>query len=232
MDDQEFSDWKELAESITDADRVRHSPPSQVWDNIQAAVADTNTERVDTELDKIALAEADEDVPHEDVIDLNAALGERAPATARKRRRHMILAAAASVLALLIGLSLLDIGAEPVETLVADITNEALPEAFTGTATATVELDDAPILEIRFDDALPTDEPVELWVIKTDPVAGDIVDMRSLGIVDPDATSWSGDWPSDLDPAEYSVVDLSIEPDDGDPAHSGRSILRGALGSL
>jgi hypothetical protein len=35
--------------------------------------------------------------------------------------------------------------------------------------------------------------------------------------------------PADLDPDTYSVVDISIEPRDGDDAHSGRSILRGQL---
>jgi len=32
-----------------------------------------------------------------------------------------------------------------------------------------------------------------------------------------------------LDPDVYSIVDIGIEPRDGDVAHSGRSILRGTL---
>ena len=35
--------------------------------------------------------------------------------------------------------------------------------------------------------------------------------------------------PAELDPDVYSIVDISIEPRDGDEQHSGRSILRGAL---
>jgi hypothetical protein len=35
--------------------------------------------------------------------------------------------------------------------------------------------------------------------------------------------------PADLDPDTYTVVDISIEPRDGDEAHSGRSVLRGEL---
>ena len=35
--------------------------------------------------------------------------------------------------------------------------------------------------------------------------------------------------PAELDPDVYSIVDISIEPRDGDAAHSGRSILRGTL---
>ena len=35
--------------------------------------------------------------------------------------------------------------------------------------------------------------------------------------------------PAGVDLSEYSVVDVSREPSDGDPAHSGDSIVRGAL---
>ena len=31
------------------------------------------------------------------------------------------------------------------------------------------------------------------------------------------------------DPGDYSVVDISVEPRDGDAGHSGRSILGGSL---
>lgn len=35
--------------------------------------------------------------------------------------------------------------------------------------------------------------------------------------------------PADLDLSEYPVVDVSVEPFDGDPTHSGNSLLRGTL---
>jgi hypothetical protein len=35
--------------------------------------------------------------------------------------------------------------------------------------------------------------------------------------------------PDDLDLAAYPLVDVSIEPPDGNPAHSGRSVVRGQL---
>lgn len=35
--------------------------------------------------------------------------------------------------------------------------------------------------------------------------------------------------PDGLDADAYSVVDVSIQPYDGDPAHSGDSLLRGTL---
>jgi hypothetical protein len=35
--------------------------------------------------------------------------------------------------------------------------------------------------------------------------------------------------PDGVDTAEFPVVDVSAEADDGDPAHSGDSIVRGTL---
>lgn len=244
MAEQELSDWKELARSLTDDDRVRHDPPPMVWDNIQAALSSTESPPATPVTEStpapgtigyastnneanlhVAATTDDEVVPQDDVIDLSVARDKRAPATLRKRRRHLLLAGAASILAVVLGLSVLsDINTGPVPTLAAEVNNETLLEPFGGTARAVLELDDAPVLEISFDGDLPSGEPVELWLIKPD-----LSDMRSLGIVEPGSAAWSGDWPADLDPSEYSVVDLSIEPNDGDPTHSGRSILRGQL---
>jgi hypothetical protein len=33
--------------------------------------------------------------------------------------------------------------------------------------------------------------------------------------------------PLPVDPSRYRFLDISVEPDDGNPAHSSRSILRG-----
>ncbi len=38
--------------------------------------------------------------------------------------------------------------------------------------------------------------------------------------------------PDDVDLDRFDVVDVSVEPDDGDPTHSGASILRGDLTDL
>ena len=84
---------------------------------------------------------------------------------------------------------------------------------------------------IRFVDAdLPTlgaDADLEAWLIQPDEQGG-VADLVSLGLV-----NLSGPRiftvPDGYDPELYSVVDISIEPRDGDPAHSGRSILRGML---
>lgn len=62
----------------------------------------------------------------------------------------------------------------------------------------------------------------EVWLI-----APDLTRLVSLGVM----TSESGTFPvpAGLDLAEYPIVDVSDEPDDGDPAHSKVSIVRGTL---
>jgi anti-sigma-K factor RskA len=226
MTDRELQEWEQLSRSITEADRARHAPPPMVWENIAATIAaDAVSENPAPSSMSTTIPARDEIVPPEDIIDLSAAREGRAPAAQRQRRRYLVLAGAASVLVFLLGLSFLtgDTDEEPV-LFAAEVSNATLPEPFEGTASAVIAGPDATVLEINFSGALPSDEPVELWLIKDD-----LSDMRSLGIVNAEAESWIGDWPTDLDPAEYSLVDLSIEPNDGDPTHSGRSILRGQL---
>lgn len=62
----------------------------------------------------------------------------------------------------------------------------------------------------------------EVWLINED-----ATELVSLGIV----TGSTGSFviPSDLDLDRYDLVDISDEPYDGDPDHSGDSIVRGRL---
>jgi hypothetical protein len=66
----------------------------------------------------------------------------------------------------------------------------------------------------------------ELWLLDLD---GDelraLHSLGRLGIAD-DGTFVV---PDDVDLDRFDVVDISIEPDDGNPDHSGQSILRGGL---
>lgn len=68
---------------------------------------------------------------------------------------------------------------------------------------------------------------LEVWLIRPD-AAGNVADLVSIGVVDP-ADPGGLEVPPSHDPAVYYVVDISIEPRDGDAGHSGRSILRGPL---
>ncbi|MBC7442189.1 MAG: anti-sigma factor, partial [Ramlibacter sp.] len=64
----------------------------------------------------------------------------------------------------------------------------------------------------------------EVWLIKAD--ASGLV---SIGLLDGATGRFS--IPDGLDLAQYPLVDVSAEPDNGDPAHSGDSIVRGELHS-
>lgn len=102
-------------------------------------------------------------------------------------------------------------------------------------ATATAELvrRDGGYALVLTDADLPaeaeTEADLELWLISTDP-AGTITDVQPVSLVDP-ASPRTYLVPPGLDPDTYTVVDISIEPRDGDAAHSGNSILRGTLGT-
>ncbi len=216
-EDELFANLAGLAKTIGDADRAREAPPAHIWDAIASGVADPRS------------LEDNDDT----VIDLTRQRTDRqrrsAPATKPARAgssRSPLLLVAAAIIALVVigGAVVAGITGTGEDNVVfaGEISNSEMPEPFDGTATATLEIDDDPALVIDFDQELPTDEPVELWLISAD--GSDIV---SLGLVEAGDTEW--EWPAELTPADYPLVDLSIEPDDGDPTHSGRSILRGEL---
>jgi anti-sigma-K factor RskA len=62
---------------------------------------------------------------------------------------------------------------------------------------------------------------LEVWLI--DPTVTKLV---SLGPLRPDGVY---DIPRGVDPTQFPIVDVSVEPVDGNPAHSGDSVLRGEL---
>ena len=61
----------------------------------------------------------------------------------------------------------------------------------------------------------------EVWLLDLDHGR-----LLSLGPVRPDGTYAL---PPGTDVGEYPTVDVSVEPDDGDPGHSGTSVLRGPV---
>jgi hypothetical protein len=64
----------------------------------------------------------------------------------------------------------------------------------------------------------------EVWLIDTETSK-----LISLGMLRGDHGTFP--LPDALDLAQYPVVDISEEPYDGNPSHSGDSIVRGALGA-
>lgn len=135
-----------------------------------------------------------------------------------RRRAALLTVAAAAVL--LVGVPLaLSLGGDGGPSRRAQLA--ALGE-FAGTGQA--ELDDH-TLSVEFEGAAPQEGAFyELWLLDLD--GGEVRDLRSLGRVD---AGGSFVVPDDVDLGRFDVVDVSLEPDDGNPDHSGDSVLRGDL---
>jgi hypothetical protein len=78
------------------------------------------------------------------------------------------------------------------------------------------------VLEVDLTAATPSEGYYEAWLLD-ESVSG----LIPLGVVR--AGTEEFELPAGLDLGEYPVVDVSVEPLDGDPAHSGVSVARGLL---
>jgi hypothetical protein len=113
----------------------------------------------------------------------------------------------------------------------AAIANDGLPVPIAGSGTAVLKQHgDNQYLELELPD-LESGDPnsiYEVWMIDTD-----VVGMISVG----NLTTTGGetariDLPDTIDHSAFPVIDISVEPLDGDPTHSGQSVLRGVLADV
>ncbi len=109
------------------------------------------------------------------------------------------------------------------EVASAVMTDEGLPVATSATANARfLCADESCFVQVDLT-ALPDAgaDDLELWVINND-----VSDMHSLGTVTSDGRF---SLPQGVTADDFPIVDISIEPRDGDPTHSGQSVLRGSF---
>ena len=201
-------------------------PADAVWGRIHSALGLSDAvaapprpadfEAEDAPADAAA-AEKPGDVPAAPVTEL-------AP---RRRRRWLPVAAAACAVGLVGGLiggvwwqSTREPAAAPV---LYEAELDPLP-GWTGGGRAYVEqLDDGRRDVVVDVDATGADTGLrEVWLL-TDDATG----LVSVGLLDGESGRFA--IPADLDLSRYPLLDVSAEPDDGDPTHSGDSIVRGAL---
>lgn len=151
-------------------------------------------------------------------------------ADARRRRgalRSFIVpvAASAAAAALVAGGILWWGAAEPVDpaVTVASADLDALP-AWQGAAGSALVLQrgDDRVVTVTVDAPAPDGALREVWLL-TPEVDG----LISLGYLEGSSDEFV--IPAGVDLAEYPIVDVSQEPLDGDPAHSGDSVVRGTL---
>ena len=190
-------------------------PPPRVWDAIAAATG------VSTSLTN------DPAVTPARAVPATAPPRETSGGTVvpfRSRRRPLLLATAAVLTGAVVGagaVAAVQSTGEDGEA-VATVPLDLLPEA-SGSADVVVRDDGSRVLEIDLDaPALEDDSYYEVWVIDRS-VSG----MYPLGAVEPGTQTV--ELPDGIDLAEYPLLDVSVEPLDGDPTHSGVSVARGDL---
>jgi hypothetical protein len=160
-----------------------------------------------------------------------AAAPEPAPAAVvplRTRRSRLLLAAAASlVVGVGIGAGAVALGTGGDDgRAVAAAALDPLGDSDASGEARVVERDDGTlVLEVDLTATDPQDGFYEVWLLDEA-----VEDLVSLGVV-----RGGGEvaltLPSTIDLGEYPVVDVSVEPLDGDPGHSGFSVARGTLES-
>jgi hypothetical protein len=198
------------------ADYAHIDVPDDLWTDV---ADELDVSPAPDEADELDVSPAPDEA---DELDVSPAPDEAAPTFGRRPAQLAPWLAAAAVVALLAGITGWWIGRAdtPTGTPVASADLEAL----TAEGSATAELldrDGELVLDVAIDGISPGDGYLEVWLV--DP---GITQLVSLGPVRSDGRYVL---PEGLNPAEVPVVDVSVEPFDGSPAHSGNSVFRGSL---
>ena len=151
-----------------------------------------------------------------------------ADARARRDRARRVLlpivaVAAAAALVTTVAVSWNALRPAPSTTL-ASASLEALPawSGAHGEAVVIERPDGERVVSVTLSDVDATEGVREVWLL-TPEVDG----LISLGLLEGESGEFAV--PAGIDLGDYPIVDVSLEPVDGDPAHSGDSIVRGAL---
>jgi len=189
------------ARSVT-SDDTPVVPPAHVWSGVAAELG----------LDSSASPETDE-------------VAAVVPMT-RPRRRTALLVAAAALVGVLVGsvVTGLVVSGGDEGGVVASADLAALPEHQGTGAAEVVGTGDKRVLRLDVTGLTTGNGFYEVWLLGADGKR-----LVSLGLLDGSTASFP--LPSQVDLADFPVVDVSLEPADGNPAHSGDSIVRGTLSS-
>ncbi len=146
--------------------------------------------------------------------------------THRRRRRLLVsaLAVVVSAGAILIATTVLAPKSEvPKPTVLAEARLKALPDWTGASGEAVVEKTGSERqIVVTVSEPRPVPGYREVWLISSN-----LTKMISMGVLV--GTEGSFTIPADVNLADYPIVDVSSEKPDGNPAHSGDSIVRGTL---
>jgi Anti-sigma-K factor rskA len=220
-DDAELTELRAFAARVAPGTVEWEAPPPELWGRITAAAAGPKV--VSADIDDQRTTEAPTE--RATVVPI-----ERAPGTTARRTnsadRHrsrtpwLVAAAAAVVVGVIAAGALTRDGSSDDSTVVAAAALEPLGDAGEGSAEL-VDTDGSLQLRLSTNDLDAGDGFLEVWVINAD-----VTQLVSLGPLRNDGVY---DLPAGLDPTAFPIVDVSVEPIDGNPTHSGASVLRGEL---
>ncbi|MGD9955077.1 MAG: anti-sigma factor [Candidatus Nanopelagicales bacterium] len=158
----------------------------------------------------------------------DAAPADEVAAVRRRRRPGWVLVAAAACVGLVVGAGAVygvvsdgDGGGSP--TVLASAPLEPLTSQGARGVAQVVQTPSGPRVDVDVSGLAKADGFYEVWLLDKD--ASKLI---SLGVLD---SSDHGEFamPPGISMSDYPVVDVSLEPDDGDPAHSKNSLVRGVL---
>jgi hypothetical protein len=144
----------------------------------------------------------------------------------RPRRPRLLLVAAAAVAGAVIGAGAVAVlrGGDD-GNAVSTVELDPLADSAASGRAAVVQHDDGSrVLEVDLRAPALDQGYYEVWLLETS-----VEGMVQVGVVRPGMTDLP--LPDGLDLGEFPLVDVSVEPLDGNPAHSGVSVARGELDS-
>jgi anti-sigma factor RsiW len=183
-------------------------PPPAVWASIAAATGVSATPR--SEPAPLVVAEE----PRTNVVPLRP-----------RRPRPWLLAVAAAVVGAAVGAGAVAVlqGRDDDGVSLASAALDPLENADASGSARVVEREDGTrVLEVELEAPDLEDAYYEVWLLRPD-VSG----LVPVGTTQAGTTVF--EIPAGLDLGEYPVVDVSVEPLDGNPEHSGDSVARGEL---
>jgi hypothetical protein len=202
------------------------APPASVWASIAAATGVSSTPRPEAVAATAPAVRAAAPAPPP---------VEEAPAAPpsnvrelRPRRSRLLLAVAAAVAGAAVGagaVAVLQDGDDTDGVSVAAVELDPLEGQEGSGRAAVIEREDGTrVLTVDLSADVPNDRYLEVWLIEPS-----LEEMVPVGVAHAGTQEFV--LPDGLDVGRFAIVDVSVEPLDGDPTHSGDSVVRGVLES-
>jgi len=200
----ELSAVVRTARTVTPDDALV-APPESVWAAVAAEVGHipSGTDAADAAVDEVA-------------------------AVRRRRRPGWVLVAAAACVGLVVGAGAVygvvsDGDGDGSPTVLASAQLEPLTSQGARGVAQVIDTPSGPQVSVDVSGLAKADGFYEVWLLDKD--ASKLI---SLGVLD---STDHGEFamPPGISMSDYPVVDVSLEPDDGDPSHSKNSLVRGVL---